>query len=490
MKTNSFLLRPLGITICLAALMTAGCARLNSIHRDKSVPNDRGHVLSIDAKQRAIISVPAHQTSGRTEADPIMRFCSEPPPDVFTAIATGYGVKALFGSDKTQQEIGAEIQQTISENAATIGKTQTVNILREMMFRNCERFLSGAASADEFIVQAARDQRAIVHVLAVEQLTGAARTQSAALTTLAKTAASGVSGESIQSLGKARGDVQTTQTAADKAKFDAAALPPLGACQTGKDAYKGSGASDDEIKAKNAACQASAKADTDAKSAADHYTTVKKAVEKQEAMSTEASGDAKAIASSAEAVSRHVADAVVKIVGMNNGFSELEMTCVVFFRNLSKYESKPNTLKILSDGDNNFKDTCLNLLNAVAERDKAKAEADEAKLSAMGAIARTDEAISEYERMMIERDSQKIQSMAGKEIAITLPDAANVWKKIFSVSGVDEAALSALEAKARIQISDTVKQRMLASKSLKEFNNVFAGLLKKQRAALTAAASQ
>lgn len=468
MKTNSHLLRSLGITICLAVLMTVGCARLNSIHRGKSVPNDRGHVLSVDAKQRAIISVPAHQASGQTEAVPIMRFCSEPPPDVFTAIATGYGVKALFGSDKTQQEIGAEIQQTISENAATIGKTQTVNILREMMFRNCERFLSGATSADEFIVQAARDQRAIVHVLAVEQLTGAARTQSTALTTLAKTAASGVSGESIQSLGKARGDVQTTQAAADKAKFDAAALPPLGACQTGKDAYKGSGASDDEIKAKNAACQVSAKADSEAKSAADHYAAVKKAVEKQEILSTEASGDAKAIASSAEAVSRHVADAVVDIVRMNNNFSELEMTCVVFFRNLKNNESSPDTLRMLSEGEDSFKSTCLKLLKAVGEREGTRID---------------------YERLMMEQDAVLIRSAVDKEIAGALPEAETVWKKISSVSGVNADVLSALERKAGIRISGSVKQRMLASKSLNEFNAAFAGLVKKYRVALSLAAS-
>ena len=468
MKTNSFLLRSLGTMICLAALMTTGCARLNSIHRGKSVPSDRGHILSIDAKQRAIISVPAHLASGQTEAAPIMRFCSEPPPDVFTAIATGYGIKALFGNEKTRQEIGAEIQQTISENAATIGKTQTVNILREMMFRNCERFLSGAASADEFIVQAARDQRAIVHVLAVEQLTGAARTQSAALTTLAKTAASGVSGESIQSLAKARGDVQTTQAAADKAKSEAAALPPIGACQTGKDAYKDSGASDDEIKAKNAACQASTKADADAKTAAEHYATIKKAVEKQEALSTEASGDAKAIASSAEAVSRHVADAVVEIVRMNNNFSELEMTCVVFLRTLKSLASSPDTVAMLSDGEDSFKSTCLKLLKAVGERDETRID---------------------YERLMIEQDTVLIRDAVDEQISNALPKSQNVWEYIFSASGVDANALSKLEAKAGIRINSAVKKRILASKNLNEFNTAFAGLLKKHRTALSAAAS-
>lgn len=465
MKTTVSPLNFLCALLCLGALMSTGCARLTSIHRGKSMPSDKGHILSVDAKHRAILSVPL-ASSG---AEPILRFCSEPPPDVFTAIATGYGIKAMLGRDKTRQDVGAEIQQTISENAATIGKTQTVNILREMMFRNCERFLSGAASADEFIVQAARDQRAIVHVLAVEQLTGTATTQSAALTTLAKSAASGVTSESIQLLAKARADAQSTQAAADKAKTDAAALPPAGPCQSGKDAYKDSGASEDEIKAKNAACQTSAKAESDAKSAAEHYATVKKAVEKQEAMSTEASGDAKAIAGSAEAVSRHISDAVVDIVRMNNNFSELEMTCVVFLRNLKSLESKPNTMKMLSDGDDSFKSTCLKLLKAVGERDESRID---------------------YERLMIEQDAMLIETAIKKEIADALPEAKNVWKKISTASGVDATALSALETKAGIRISGSVKQKMLASTNLDQFNDAFAGLVKQQRTALSAAASQ
>ena len=464
MNSTPIAFRYLFIFVCVVALAINGCARLMSIHRGETLPKDKGHILSIDAKQRAIISVPVRQANEKADSESIMRFCSEPPPDVFTAIATGYGIKALFGSDKTKKEISAEIQQTISENAATIGKTQTVNILREMMFRNCERFLSGATSSDEFIVQAARDQRAIVHVLAVEQLTGAARTQSIALTTLAKTVASGVSGESIQSLAKARNDVQTTQAAADKAKSDAAALPPSGGCQTGKNAYKDSGASDDEIKAKNIACQTFAKTETDTKSAIEHYATVKKAVEQQEALSTEVGGDAKAIASSAEAVSRHVADAIVDIVRMNNDFSELEMTCVVFFRNLSRYESKPNALKLLSEGNDSFSTTCLRLLKAVGQREGAE---------------------NDYERLTLENN---IQRAISSELSEILPDANTIWKKIFKASAVDAAALSAIEQKANITIDSGTKQRMLKSNNLTEFNAAFAGLISEDRAALSAAA--
>ena len=63
----------------------------------------------------------------------------------------------------------------IAQSGATIERTQTVNLLRESLYRTCERYLSGAISKPTLIVQAARDQRAMVTVLAIEQLTRAIR---------------------------------------------------------------------------------------------------------------------------------------------------------------------------------------------------------------------------------------------------------------------------------------------------------------------------
>ena len=73
------------------------------------------------------------------------------------------------------------------------------------------------------------------------------------------------------------------------------------------------------------------------------------------------------------------------------------------------------------------------------------------------------------------------------QIEETLDDAEDVWKAISNASGVDAAALSALESKAKLRIYSDVKKLMLTSKSSMEFNNAFNHLIPEDRAALKAA---
>lgn len=100
--------------------------------------------------------------------------------------------------------------------------------MREAMYRNCERYLSGAITAEEFIVQSARDQQLIVQVLAVEQITGVARAQSTALTTVAKAAAGRISDTSINILSEAKKDFDSKRAVREKTFTEAIALPPTG----------------------------------------------------------------------------------------------------------------------------------------------------------------------------------------------------------------------------------------------------------------------
>ncbi|HWW57114.1 MAG TPA: hypothetical protein VN047_09505 [Sphingopyxis sp.] len=87
------------------------------------------------------------------------------------ASASGGG---SFGIENSPKSVSAALQAAFSsaETGATIARTQTVTMLREMMFRTCERYLSGAISRDELPIVAVRDQRVMVSILAIEQLTG------------------------------------------------------------------------------------------------------------------------------------------------------------------------------------------------------------------------------------------------------------------------------------------------------------------------------
>lgn len=154
----------------VAFVLVTGCANANSIFRVRSLSDPRSTVVVVDAKQRAILSNPPDATHTRYR-----RFCSEPSPDVFSVLSQSLSGSASANVDSTARTVAAALQGAFSNSEAgsTIARTQTINMLREMMFRTCERYLSGAIDDTEFPIVAARDQRIIVSILSIEQLTGA-----------------------------------------------------------------------------------------------------------------------------------------------------------------------------------------------------------------------------------------------------------------------------------------------------------------------------
>ncbi len=156
-------MRKIGFGLALCALAVGGCANFNSIGRLKPFPKDKeGQVFTVDAKQR-------HLIMSRAKEDEI-KVCAEAAPDVFSAYATSVAAEG--------NRSGGQFGLSSNETAATIERTQTINMLRESFYRTCERYLSGAINKAQFVVQAARDQRSMVAVLAIEQLTGVSRATS------------------------------------------------------------------------------------------------------------------------------------------------------------------------------------------------------------------------------------------------------------------------------------------------------------------------
>ncbi|HBH88281.1 MAG TPA: hypothetical protein DDZ43_11810 [Hyphomonadaceae bacterium] len=161
----------------MAAAMTAlaGCANLNSINHRFDIPNDSPHAITVDARQRGIISNNVRITQGTGDnAREVERLtiCAEQYPDVYTVLGGALGGSfSLIPADPSPQ-LQAAVNGAFNETGSGIQRTQTVNILREMMFRTCERFMNGGIDRAELSVQAARDVRAMVSILAIEQLTG------------------------------------------------------------------------------------------------------------------------------------------------------------------------------------------------------------------------------------------------------------------------------------------------------------------------------
>lgn len=347
------------------AIAVSGCANLNSIHRDNKVSEKRGEVVFTDAKQRGIISNPVKEkivtntiiengkkTEG-TELELRLRMCSEAAPDVFSAFATSAAGKASVDA-ATKSGSGA-FSFSSNETAATISRTQTVNLLREAMFRTCERYLNGAIDKDELIVQASRDQQMIVSTLAIEQLTGVYTPPVTGLNTQSGAATGGPTEEALKLVDKAKKDWETAKSNADNAETKAKAAEEAAKGIPEKHSKKNCAAvvADESLKE-------SAKEDIEkcqkainereladelkkaAKAEKEHYDLLKKMAG--------AMGGTLAAASGSVSVApgyRHdhccenkgeVARTVERIVERTFRFDEAQMACVVVLRKSARYE--------------------------------------------------------------------------------------------------------------------------------------------------------
>jgi hypothetical protein len=203
--------------VALASLMAACSANHKSIYRHEAVAAGASITLT-DAKQRAIVSN-NESTTGAQRSGTVQRFCAEPSPDVFAVIAQSLSVGGTFGqqADPKAIELALSAAFASSEQGSTIPRTQTINMLRELMYRTCERYLNGGITSLELPLQAIRDQRLMVSILAIEQLTGAVASRSVALGAIAQANAGASAAGVVAELGKARDDVLAKEKARDAA---------------------------------------------------------------------------------------------------------------------------------------------------------------------------------------------------------------------------------------------------------------------------------
>jgi hypothetical protein len=166
-------IRTPAIAALLGLTMLGGCAKWSTAYRSGNVAPDRPSVVTVDAKQRHLLMVPNYELDANGKVTKVsgMRVCAEAAPDVFSALAASG--KLDIGVDaKSAAQVNLGAAAAATETAAAIRRTQTVNLARESFYRTCERYLSGALEKSAFGVQAARDYRQAIAMLAIEQLTG------------------------------------------------------------------------------------------------------------------------------------------------------------------------------------------------------------------------------------------------------------------------------------------------------------------------------
>lgn len=156
----------------IATILLSGCARLNSIARDFNVNEGIGQL--IDAKQRAIIVVQKKKENNHGTKNNDTNYtvvCAEPSPDALSAYAMQMALEGKI-PDGTALKLAGSSQ----EGTSFIGlRTQSIQLLRDAMYRNCEAYANGAIDEAEYAIASRRHQRNMVALLAIEQLTGAIR---------------------------------------------------------------------------------------------------------------------------------------------------------------------------------------------------------------------------------------------------------------------------------------------------------------------------
>jgi len=143
------------VVVLISALVLEGCgANFASIFRDFETNNKS---VTIDAKQRVVV----FSTKGPALV------CAEPSPDALSAIS------AAFAGSGSSQEVSAQVSGSIAEVASNIGlRTQTIQLLRDGMYRSCEAYMNGALTKEEFKDEQRRYQVLMAGLMAIEQLTG------------------------------------------------------------------------------------------------------------------------------------------------------------------------------------------------------------------------------------------------------------------------------------------------------------------------------
>jgi hypothetical protein len=195
------------VCVGAVALLSACGANFNTAYRLREVEATPS-ILTIDAKQRNVL------IAGKIKGDSghVRRMCAEPSPDVFSVFAQSLGASLSMGKTSPEQvNAAASLALARAETGATISRTQTTNVVREIMFRTCERYLSGAIDANQFAIQAIRDQRMVVSVLAIEQLTGVVTPPTVVISASGNSSTGGTTGEGLKVLADAQKAVRTAE---------------------------------------------------------------------------------------------------------------------------------------------------------------------------------------------------------------------------------------------------------------------------------------
>jgi hypothetical protein len=134
---------------------------------------DSGENLSIDARQRVVLVT--HQ-GGKTRDRTVV--CAEPSPDVLTAQAASGSVSgaatlpAAEQGGTGQSSFSGSIAGASSEAAAIAMRSQTIQLLRDGLFRACEAYMNGGIDQHQYNVVLLNIHKLMITLLGVDAIGG------------------------------------------------------------------------------------------------------------------------------------------------------------------------------------------------------------------------------------------------------------------------------------------------------------------------------
>jgi hypothetical protein len=143
-------------------ISSSGCAYFTH-YKDRAALDESSY--SLDAKQRVVLSLaPDDAGGGRTGR----YVCAEPSPDALSAIAASGALEAQVAGQG-----GGAASASLNEAVASIGlRTQTIQLLRDGLYRACEAYLNGAINEFGYALLLNKYDDSMISLVAIDGLTG------------------------------------------------------------------------------------------------------------------------------------------------------------------------------------------------------------------------------------------------------------------------------------------------------------------------------
>lgn len=110
-----------------------------------------GSLSTLASYRTVIVRLPGGKLGlGEEEAERVGTFCAEPPPDALESIASSFAAAA-----EVDGKGGGELKRAFGRGMSPLFiRSQGVQLYRDGMYNNCQAYLNGIRSKDEYIAYA------------------------------------------------------------------------------------------------------------------------------------------------------------------------------------------------------------------------------------------------------------------------------------------------------------------------------------------------